>query len=102
MRVYDPPGQDTNPSQVSPQQMRVYYPPGQNTNPSQVSPQKKLVLISTAESTGACGVKYLAQGHNAVVRPGFELTTFRLGVRQTIHCLITKIYEQLAYFFLMC
>ena len=54
-----PPGQDTNPLQVSPQQMRVYEPPGQDTNPSQVSPQQKLVLICTDESTGARRVKCL-------------------------------------------
>ena len=37
-------------------------PPGQDTNPSQVSPQQKLVRIYTAESTGTSTVKYLAQG----------------------------------------
>ena len=56
-------------------------PPGQGTDPSQFSPQQKLVLIYTAESTGASRVKCLAQGHNAVVRPGFELTTFGLRVK---------------------
>ena len=37
-------------------------PPGQDTNPSQVSSQQKLVLAYTAESTGASRVKCLAQG----------------------------------------
>ena len=37
-------------------------PPGQDTNTSQVNPQEKLVLIYTAESTGASRVKCLAQG----------------------------------------
>ena len=49
-------------------------PPGQDTNPSQVSPQQKLVLICTAESTGVSRVKCLSQGHNTVLRPRFKLT----------------------------
>ena len=70
-----PPGQDTDPSQVSrlvPSIRESVTPPGEDTNPSQVSPQQKLVLIFTAESTGASRVKYPAPGHNAVVRPEFE------------------------------
>ena len=43
--------------------MRVYDPPGPDTNPSQVSPQQKLVLVNTAESTGGSLVRCLAQGH---------------------------------------
>ena len=55
-------------------------PPGQDTNPSQVSPHQKLVLIYTAESIGAIRVKCLAQGHTTQWsgrgwnsrRPGYE------------------------------
>ena len=43
--------------------MKVCDSPGQDTNPSQFSPQQKLVLIYTAELTGASRVKCLAQGH---------------------------------------
>ena len=38
-------------------------PPGQDHNPSQVSSQQKLVLIYTAELTGASQAKCLTQGH---------------------------------------
>ena len=58
-------------------------PPGQDTNPSQVSPQQKLVLVYTAELTGASQVKCLAQEHNTVVRPGVHLNTGRLVLRKT-------------------
>ena len=60
-----------------------------HTNPSQVSSQQKLVLIYTAELTGASQVKYLAQRHNTVVKLGLELVTFRLRVKHAkplYHC----------------
>ena len=43
--------------------------------------QQKLVLTYTAEPTGTSPAKCFDQGHNTVVRPGFELTTFGLRVR---------------------
>ena len=69
--------------------------PGQDTNPSQVSLQQKLVLIlNIPAETGTHlyswvdwgkymqgKVRHCSRAHNAVFRPGFELTTFGLRVK---------------------
>ena len=55
--------------------------PGQDTNPSQASSQQKLVLFYTAESTGTSRVKCPTEGHDTIVRPRFEPTTFSFRVK---------------------
>ena len=54
---------------------RIATPPGQDTNPSQVNPQQMLVLMFTEGLNGTSQGKCFVQGHNIVLRPWFELTT---------------------------